>query len=319
METLTHFKQLQQFSISQATLSNWTVKEAELRDEFDNNPNLEAYKRKPVLKYPKVTKAVEKYIEEASNKGQLITDQMIKDVFVKYMKQYGYDDQHFNLSGGMLHSFKKRNLISRGRKTDTHHLPLHSGSSGGSSSHGNSPVTGALSIQQLNGQAPVPVPGPSPSGAIPSMVVSPSSVGMSYHTNNTNDRNTSSPLVNGAANTANTTNSNNTASGVNMNSNNNNNISNKPLNNNTNKITSPSTTTSTPENRALSNLTGAVPMQQSPSNSMSTSGPGSGDKDLDFNFDDIFSATDVVVKLLPMVVLLKISKCMGINNNLTIC
>ncbi|QPG75238.1 hypothetical protein FOA43_002588 [Brettanomyces nanus] len=115
LEALAHFRDQKRFAISQATLSNWTLKEKQLREEFIENPNLEDYRKKPVLKHPEVTKAVEKYVEKAFEEGQTITDNMIKQIFVKYLKEYGYSESDFKISGGMLHSFKKRNFISGGK------------------------------------------------------------------------------------------------------------------------------------------------------------------------------------------------------------
>ncbi|OWB60702.1 hypothetical protein B5S32_g1996 [[Candida] boidinii] len=114
-ETLVHFAKQNRFSISQATLSNWCIKEKEIRQEYDENPHLVNYRRKPVLKYPEVTKAVEQFIENKGKSGVQITDQMIKDVFTKYVQEYGYNANAVKLTGGMLHSFKKRNSISRGK------------------------------------------------------------------------------------------------------------------------------------------------------------------------------------------------------------
>ncbi|GMF09166.1 unnamed protein product [[Candida] boidinii] len=114
-ETLTHFAKQNRFSISQATLSNWCIKEKEIRQEYDENPHLVNYRRKPVLKYPEVTKKVEQFIENKGKSGVQITDQMIKDVFTKYVQEYGYNANAVKLTGGMLHSFKKRNSISRGK------------------------------------------------------------------------------------------------------------------------------------------------------------------------------------------------------------
>ncbi|GMG04789.1 unnamed protein product [[Candida] boidinii] len=114
-ETLIHFAKQNRFSISQATLSNWCIKEKEIRQEYDENPHLVNYRRKPVLKYPEVTKKVEQFIENKGKSGVQITDQMIKDVFTKYVQEYGYNANAVKLTGGMLHSFKKRNSISRGK------------------------------------------------------------------------------------------------------------------------------------------------------------------------------------------------------------
>ncbi|VEU20708.1 DEKNAAC101556 [Brettanomyces naardenensis] len=130
LEALAHFKAQKRFAISQATLSNWTLKERQLRAEFLENPNLEDYRKKPVLKHPEVTKAVEKYVEQAFKEGQAITDNMIKKIFVKYLKEYGYTESDFKISGGMLHSFKKRNFISGGRIVEA---PKRRRSNGGGS------------------------------------------------------------------------------------------------------------------------------------------------------------------------------------------
>lgn len=111
MQALRHFKSLNTFAISQATLSNWSANAHKLREEFHNNPNLEEYKKVPVMKYPEVTHAVEKIIEQASLDNKPITDDLIKQAFLKCLKEFGYQDSAIKLSNGMMKSFKRRNSI----------------------------------------------------------------------------------------------------------------------------------------------------------------------------------------------------------------
>lgn len=114
-ETLQHFRATDEFSISQATLSSWIVNEPTIRSQLEENPNLVNYRKKPVMKYPDVTRAVENYIDENCNRTP-ITDHMLKDIFHYYLGVYGYDKSKISLSSGMLHSFKKRNSIKKGVK-----------------------------------------------------------------------------------------------------------------------------------------------------------------------------------------------------------
>lgn len=113
MDTVKHFKNIHLFAISQATLSNWVTHEEELRKEFKDNPNLILYKKKPVLKYPDVTKHVEKYVSELISNGETVTDKIIRDLFAAFMVKLGYTDHDFKLSGGMLNSFKRRNVLKK--------------------------------------------------------------------------------------------------------------------------------------------------------------------------------------------------------------
>jgi len=111
IETLNHFKNLKRFAISQATLSTWTSNEKKLRLEFDENPNLESYKKIPVFKNPNITKQVENYISELVSNGENISDQLIKNVYTTFMIKNGYSKDDLKLSTGMLKSFKKRNTL----------------------------------------------------------------------------------------------------------------------------------------------------------------------------------------------------------------
>lgn len=112
IDALTFFKKQGLFSISQATLSNWTTHERELRDEFEKNPNLKYYKKKPVLKYPHVTVQVEKHISELLAAGQPVTDKVIRDAYKLFMSNSESGaERDFKLSAGMLKSFKKRNSV----------------------------------------------------------------------------------------------------------------------------------------------------------------------------------------------------------------
>ncbi|KAG7749119.1 hypothetical protein KL911_005204 [Ogataea haglerorum] len=115
-ETIEHFRKLGQFGISQATLSSWVLKEPALRAQLSSNPTLETYKRKPRLKYPDVTKAVEEEIDRYFAENETITDMQITNLFLKYMEQLGYPTKSFKLSKGWLHAFKKRNRIFNGRR-----------------------------------------------------------------------------------------------------------------------------------------------------------------------------------------------------------
>ncbi|KAH3671262.1 hypothetical protein OGAPHI_000485 [Ogataea philodendri] len=118
-EVLDHFRQLAQFGISQATLSTWSVKENELRAELNNNPNYEQYRRKPQMKFPDVTKAVEKELEHLAAAGEPITDRLISGLFIKYMVEFGYPTEDFRFSKGWLYAFKKRNLLLNSSKQKT--------------------------------------------------------------------------------------------------------------------------------------------------------------------------------------------------------
>lgn len=112
IDALNYFRKQGLFSISQATLSNWTTHERELREEFEKNPNLKYYKKKPVLKYPQVTVQVEKHISELIASGQVITDNVIRDTYKRFMNKSGDSkEKDFKLSAGMLKSFKKRNSV----------------------------------------------------------------------------------------------------------------------------------------------------------------------------------------------------------------
>ena len=112
IDALNFFKKQGLFSISQATLSNWTTHEKELREEFEKNPNLKYYKKKPVLKYPHVTVQVEKHISELVAGGQPVTDKVIRDAYRLFMgKSEAVGEKEFKLSAGMLKSFKKRNSV----------------------------------------------------------------------------------------------------------------------------------------------------------------------------------------------------------------
>lgn len=110
--TLNHFRDKQEFAISQATLSNWVSSERVLRHEYNSNPNLKSYKKKPVLKYPDVTVKVENYISNFLSNGIEVDDKLIRETYLKVMDELGYSISDFKLSTGMLKSFKKRNTLN---------------------------------------------------------------------------------------------------------------------------------------------------------------------------------------------------------------
>ncbi|GMM32140.1 hypothetical protein DAMA08_048850 [Martiniozyma asiatica (nom. inval.)] len=114
-ETFKHFQNLNQFSISPATLSNWVYCESQIREEFSINPSTTNYKKKPVLKFPEITNAVERHIKLNFKPGDAITDKLLRGIFVDYCIKAGINENDFKLSAGMLHSFKRRNFISKGR------------------------------------------------------------------------------------------------------------------------------------------------------------------------------------------------------------
>lgn len=114
VETLNYFKSLKQFSISQATLSSWTTNELNLRYEFNQNPNLESYKKKPVFKNPDITRQVENCINNLILNGELINNKLIKNVYSQILVKNGLSlNNDYKLSTGMLKSFKKRNSLSK--------------------------------------------------------------------------------------------------------------------------------------------------------------------------------------------------------------
>lgn len=125
METLHHFKKLGLFAISQATLSNWTTRENDLRNEFNKNPNLKSYRKKPVLKYPDITNKVEKKILMLYKNGTKITNKLIKDTYKEVILDLKNSTSNsisenkelmnldaLKLSSGLLKSFKLRNNIT---------------------------------------------------------------------------------------------------------------------------------------------------------------------------------------------------------------
>ncbi len=116
LKVLRHFKDLHKFSISQATLSTWKLKESEIRKQYAEHPNLEEYRRQPVYKYPEVTSAVSEYINKLANDGTIITNVLLKKAFERYLVQYGHSPK---VSGGMIAAFKKRNAIKQGRLFDS--------------------------------------------------------------------------------------------------------------------------------------------------------------------------------------------------------
>lgn len=122
IEALGHYRRLGEFAISQATLSNWATHEDKIREEFDRNPNLNSYKKIPVLKYPEINDKVEKHISILIEEGIKINNKIIKDTYIKFMKEEGLDVSDFKLSTGMLKSFKKRNLNHLKTKLDASHL-----------------------------------------------------------------------------------------------------------------------------------------------------------------------------------------------------
>lgn len=109
---LAHFKEMHKFSISQATLSTWKLKEPEIRKQYLEHPNLEEYRRQPVFKHPEVTKAVSDYVSKMAKNGILITNELIRKAFERYLIEYGYSPK---ASCGMIWAFKKRNAIKGGR------------------------------------------------------------------------------------------------------------------------------------------------------------------------------------------------------------
>lgn len=111
-DALNHFKQKSEFAVSQATLSNWTSNEQNIRAEYNSNPNLTSYKKKPVLKYPDVTLKVEKHIADLIANGELVTNKIIRDTYTKIMLEHGYSESASKISTGMVKSFRKRNTLN---------------------------------------------------------------------------------------------------------------------------------------------------------------------------------------------------------------
>ncbi|CDK29466.1 unnamed protein product [Kuraishia capsulata CBS 1993] len=109
-----HFRSLKRFAISQTTLSGWRQMEDELRKAHRESPNLEGYRRMPVLKYPNVMQDVEKFVDEKASQGVDLTDQLIQHAYSYFMGVHGHPSGR--LSGGMLQAFKKRNAIKNGKK-----------------------------------------------------------------------------------------------------------------------------------------------------------------------------------------------------------
>lgn len=103
------------FAFSQATLSNWIINEPQLRLEYLQGGNVFHYKRKPVLKNPELTNAVEADIRSNFQIGQSLSDKTLRDLFIKYNESLGTMINDLKLSAGMLHSFKRRNGIRRGK------------------------------------------------------------------------------------------------------------------------------------------------------------------------------------------------------------
>lgn len=171
LKALAHFKQQQRFAISQATLSNWALREAQIRRECKENPNLVDYRKIPVMKHPDVTRAVEKYVEKVASEGQTITDGIIRSLFTKYLKEFGYSSSDFKISGGMLHSFKKRNSITGGKMMKPPKKKPHTD------------LDGAEPVDSI-GNSPAEVPGITPNGSsnqsTPAVSTNGSSTGSSH-------------------------------------------------------------------------------------------------------------------------------------------
>lgn len=115
-ETYLRFAREARFAFSQATLANWVLQEPLLRAQARAG-GTSLYKRKPVLKHPQLTAAVERHIRENWVHGQPLSDKELRGVFRAYVKELGVEDA--KLSAGMLHSFKRRNGIYRGRYLGT--------------------------------------------------------------------------------------------------------------------------------------------------------------------------------------------------------
>lgn len=108
------FAKESKFAFSPATLSNWILNEPQLRLEYSQGGNTSQYKRKPVLKYPKLTNAVEAEIKANYQIGQSLPDRTLRDLFIKFNEDSGVFHD-IKLSAGMLHSFKRRNGIYKGK------------------------------------------------------------------------------------------------------------------------------------------------------------------------------------------------------------
>lgn len=106
-EALSFFKSLRQFAISQGTLSAWVSNKKKIRSEYNNNPSLKFYKKKPVLKYPELTAKVEAYLSQLANEGVVITDDVIKEAYERLNDKERYPNM--KVSKGMIKGFKNRN------------------------------------------------------------------------------------------------------------------------------------------------------------------------------------------------------------------
>ncbi|KAG0683201.1 hypothetical protein C6P42_001515 [Pichia californica] len=107
IDTLKYFKNINEFAISQATMSNWVSLEKELREECNNNPHMKSYKKKPVLKYPDIANQLAIHILKLNNDGIQINDKIIRETYKNLMIKNNGNTVNHKLSSGMLKTFKK--------------------------------------------------------------------------------------------------------------------------------------------------------------------------------------------------------------------
>ncbi|CAI5760001.1 unnamed protein product [Candida verbasci] len=118
-ETVEKFKN--EISISTSSFSEWLKNENELRKrysqaDFKFSKNS---KRKVKFKYEKINQAMDKLVKGRLERGEPITEPILREHWSIYAHQYGVDDPKrlYSFSHGWLSQFKKRHGINKKRKS----------------------------------------------------------------------------------------------------------------------------------------------------------------------------------------------------------